>query len=261
MISLTFMFWLFVLLFAIIGATRGWAKEILVTFAVILSLFLITIIEKFAPIITETVAHSGNSSAFWLRFIIIVGLVFFGYQSPNLPRLSESPKFVREHLQDTLLGLFLGVVNGFLIFGSIWYFLHQANYPISYIAAPIKGTEMGDAALKDDPLPCASLAGNSFGLFCHCFGVWLCHHYLLMKKHIHLIGIGGTGLSAIARLLQQSGYSVSGSDQMMSPLAEALIQEGIKVTIGHKAENVTGADVIVRSSAISDNNPEVLAGR
>ena len=81
-----------------------------------------------------------------------------------------------------------------------------------------------------------------------------------MKKHIHLIGIGGTGLSAIARLLQQSGYSVSGSDQMMSPLAEALIQEGIKVTIGHKAENVTGADIIVRSSAISDNNPEVLAG-
>ena len=74
-----------------------------------------------------------------------------------------------------------------------------------------------------------------------------------MKKHIHLIGIGGTGLSAIARLLQQSGYSVSGSDQMMSPLAEALIQDGIKVTIGHKAENVNGADIIVRSSAISDD--------
>ena len=165
MISLTFMFWLFVLLFAIIGATRGWAKEILVTFAVILSLFLITIIEKFAPIITETVAHSGNSSAFWLRFIIIVGLVFFGYQSPNLPRLSESPKFVREHLQDTLLGLFLGVVNGFLIFGSIWYFLHQANYPISYIAAPIKGTEMGDAALKMIPFLAPAWLGTPLVYF------------------------------------------------------------------------------------------------
>jgi UDP-N-acetylmuramate--alanine ligase len=82
-----------------------------------------------------------------------------------------------------------------------------------------------------------------------------------MKKHIHLIGIGGTGLSAIARLLQQSGYFVSGSDQMMSPLAEALIQDGIKVTIGHKTENIIGADIIVRSSAISDDNPEVLAGR
>ncbi len=67
MVSLTFMFWLFVLLFAIIGATRGWAKEILVTFAVILSIFLITIIEKFAPIVTETIASGGASSAFWLQ--------------------------------------------------------------------------------------------------------------------------------------------------------------------------------------------------
>ncbi len=151
MVSLTFLFWLFVLLFAVIGATRGWAKEILVTFAVILSIFLITIIEKFAPVITDAVANSGASGTFWLRFVIIVGLVFFGYQSPNLPRLSESPKFVREHLQDTLLGLFLGVVNGFLIFGSIWYFMHQANYPIDYIAAPVIGTAMGDAAIKMIP--------------------------------------------------------------------------------------------------------------
>ena len=59
MVSLTFMFWLFVLLFAIIGATRGWAKEILVTFAVILSLFLITIIEKFAPIVTKTISPAA----------------------------------------------------------------------------------------------------------------------------------------------------------------------------------------------------------
>ena len=143
MVSLTFLFWLFVLLFAVIGATRGWAKEILVTFAVVLSIFLITIIEKFAPVITDAVANGGASGTFWLRFVIIVGLVFFGYQSPNLPRLSESPKFVREHLQDTLLGLFLGVVNGFLIFGSIWYFMHQANYPIDYIAAPVQGYRNG----------------------------------------------------------------------------------------------------------------------
>ena len=82
-----------------------------------------------------------------------------------------------------------------------------------------------------------------------------------MKKHIHLIGIGGTGLSAIARLLQQSGYVVSGSDQMMSPLAEGLVSDGVQVMIGHKAENINGADIIVRSSAVADDNPEVLAGR
>jgi hypothetical protein len=91
--------------------------------------------------------------------------VFFGYQSPNLPRLSESTKFVREHLQDTLLGLFLGVVNGFLIFGSIWYFLHQANYPISYIAAPIKGTVMGDAALKLIPFLAPAWLGTPLVYF------------------------------------------------------------------------------------------------
>lgn len=80
-----------------------------------------------------------------------------------------------------------------------------------------------------------------------------------MKKHIHLIGIGGTGLSAIARLLHESGYSVSGSDQMTSPLTDALVKTGIQVSIGHRAENIAGADIIVRSSAISDKNPEVIA--
>ncbi|MBA4419914.1 MAG: UDP-N-acetylmuramate--L-alanine ligase [Anaerolinea sp.] len=80
-----------------------------------------------------------------------------------------------------------------------------------------------------------------------------------MKKHIHLIGIGGTGLSAIARLLHESGYAVSGSDQTMSPLADALVKDGIRVIIGHRAENIAGADMIVRSSAISDENPEVVA--
>lgn len=81
-----------------------------------------------------------------------------------------------------------------------------------------------------------------------------------MKKHIHLVGIGGTGLSAIARLLRESGYAVSGSDQAMSPLAEELVKDGIDVMIGHKAENIKGADIIVRSSAVADDNPEVLAG-
>jgi UDP-N-acetylmuramate--alanine ligase len=78
-------------------------------------------------------------------------------------------------------------------------------------------------------------------------------------EHIHLIGIGGTGLSAIARLLLESGYTVSGSDQSISPLAEALQAAGIRIDRGHRAENVQGADLVIRSSAIPDNNPEVQA--
>ena len=151
MVGLAFLFWLFVLVFAIIGMTRGWAKEILVTFAVVLGIFLITIIEKFAPGVFSAITSSGKPAEFWLRFGIIMAMVIFGYQSPNLPRISESPKIIREHLQDTLLGLFIGIVNGFLIFGTIWYYLHQADYPISYVEAPVKGTAMGDAALKIIP--------------------------------------------------------------------------------------------------------------
>ncbi len=80
-------------------------------------------------------------------------------------------------------------------------------------------------------------------------------------KHIHLIGIGGSGLSAIARLLKESGYKVTGSDRALSPFAEDLQKNGITVQIGHDAQNITGADVVIRSSAIGDENPEVQAAQ
>ncbi|HIE56618.1 MAG TPA: UDP-N-acetylmuramate--L-alanine ligase, partial [Anaerolineales bacterium] len=67
--------------------------------------------------------------------------------------------------------------------------------------------------------------------------------------HIHLIGIGGTGLSAIARVLLESGYTVSGSDMQDSPLAQAVRDAGAQVFIGHAPENIAGADLVVRSSA------------
>ena len=79
--------------------------------------------------------------------------------------------------------------------------------------------------------------------------------------HYHFIGIGGTGLSAIARVLLEKGHTVSGSDRNLSPQARELQGLGIKVTNGHDAMNVTGADIVVRSSAVKDDNPEVIAAR
>ncbi|MCX6065612.1 MAG: UDP-N-acetylmuramate--L-alanine ligase [Chloroflexi bacterium] len=79
------------------------------------------------------------------------------------------------------------------------------------------------------------------------------------KAHVHFIGIGGSGLSAIARLLLEQGYRVTGSDRTLSPLADELKTAGATVAVGHAAENVTGADWVVRSSAIPDDNPEVVA--
>jgi UDP-N-acetylmuramate--alanine ligase len=77
--------------------------------------------------------------------------------------------------------------------------------------------------------------------------------------HVHLIGIGGTGLSAIALVLLESGYTVSGSDRQLSPLALRVQARGAQVFAGHRAENVQGADLVVRSSAIPDDNVEVQA--
>lgn len=77
--------------------------------------------------------------------------------------------------------------------------------------------------------------------------------------HIHLIGIGGSGLSAIARLLLDQGNTVTGSDRILSPLALDLRKMGAVIADGHAAPNITGADYVVRSSAIPDDNPEVLA--
>ena len=78
---------------------------------------------------------------------------------------------------------------------------------------------------------------------------------------IHLIGIGGTGLSAIARVLLEMGHTVSGSDRVESPFTRDLQSSGATISIGHDSENVRTADLVVRSSAILDDNPEVIAAR
>jgi UDP-N-acetylmuramate--alanine ligase len=83
----------------------------------------------------------------------------------------------------------------------------------------------------------------------------------ISKRHVHFIGIGGSGLSAIARMMKESGYTVTGSDMSMSPFAADLQEAGVEIHIGHAAENVRGADWVVRSSAIGDENPEVQAAK
>jgi UDP-N-acetylmuramate--alanine ligase len=80
-------------------------------------------------------------------------------------------------------------------------------------------------------------------------------------KHVHFVGIGGTGLSAIATLLLERGVAVSGSDAQASATTRHLQDLGATVFIGHQAENVTGAEVVVISSAVAADNPEVLAAQ
>ncbi|AKJ27871.1 UDP-N-acetylmuramate--L-alanine ligase [Caldimonas brevitalea] len=80
-------------------------------------------------------------------------------------------------------------------------------------------------------------------------------------KHIHFVGIGGAGMSGIAEVLFNLGYTVSGSDQNDSATARRLASLGIEVKIGHDAGHIAGADAIVTSTAVRGDNPEVIAAR
>lgn len=79
------------------------------------------------------------------------------------------------------------------------------------------------------------------------------------KKHVHFIGIGGYGMSAIARVLLDLGYDVSGSDVSENALVQKLMERGAKVTIGHDVSNIQGAQIVVYSSSISEDNVERVA--
>ena len=79
--------------------------------------------------------------------------------------------------------------------------------------------------------------------------------------HVHLVGIGGIGMSGIARVLLEEGYRVSGSDLRVSPLTEALVGLGGTVYEGHATKNIAGADLVVLSSAVPPHNPEVVAAQ
>lgn len=80
-------------------------------------------------------------------------------------------------------------------------------------------------------------------------------------RRIHMIGVGGTGMSGIAEVLVNLGYQVTGSDLRDSPVTARLRDKGVDVFIGHHQENVGAADVVVSSSAVDESNPEVAAAR
>ncbi|MBR7791616.1 UDP-N-acetylmuramate--L-alanine ligase [Undibacterium sp. FT147W] len=80
-------------------------------------------------------------------------------------------------------------------------------------------------------------------------------------KHIHFVGIGGSGMSGIAEVLLNLGYSISGSDLSSNSASQRLSSLGADVKIGHAAENIEGADAVVTSTAVKADNPEVIAAR
>ena len=130
MVSIINVFWITVILFGVIGAMRGWAKELLVVFSVILSLSLNHVLRKYIPLARDLA--ETDPSLYWVRSIILLVLVYFGYQTVvSIPHLAS--RATRERLQDTLFGAILGGFNGYLISGSLLYYVHIADYSFQHV--------------------------------------------------------------------------------------------------------------------------------
>lgn len=77
-------------------------------------------------------------------------------------------------------------------------------------------------------------------------------------RHIHFVGIGGAGMSGLAEVLYHQNYTISGSDQVINGPVQGLVQKGIPITEGHVSQHTAQADLLIRSTAISDDNPELI---
>ncbi len=129
MVPMHTVFFMIVGVFVFIGSMRGWVKEILVTFSVILALFVEQVLTEMVGPISQIWANLDLMSQFWIRTVVFVLLVIFGYASPALAE-SIGAKVARERLQDILLGFFIGLLNGLLIVGTLWFFLDSARYGV-----------------------------------------------------------------------------------------------------------------------------------
>ena len=127
-------FWMYVIAFAVIGGIRGWSKELLVSFSVVLALALNHVIRRYIPI--ASALPESDVYIFWMRTLVLIILVFVGYQTViTIPHLAA--RAPRERLQDTYLGTILGALNGYLIAGTILFYMHVADYPFQdFISKP-----------------------------------------------------------------------------------------------------------------------------
>ena len=166
MVSLQFLFYIFLALFGIIGMIRGLRKEIVVTVAGILSLFIID------TVVPKLWASLDATNALYVNLAVIFVTAFFGYQTPGFQRISS--RFERDSLVHLVMGGVTGALNGYIFFSSAWYYLAQAGYPFSWILAPDANTKMGQAAI--------ALLENAFPAFLT--GSWL---YILLAAAVMLM--------------------------------------------------------------------------
>ena len=126
MIALVAVFFLLLLLFGLVGSARGWGKEVLVIASVILALAAIALIDQILRL-GERLGMEATT-LFWLRIGILTLLVYFGYGSPKVSRIARATER-RDVIGEKILSFIMGMVSGYFVVGTYWYFAIAAGYP------------------------------------------------------------------------------------------------------------------------------------
>lgn len=134
MVSLIVVFATFIIIFALIGALRGWAKEMLVSFSMILAMFMFNLMNQLG-LFNTFLRDLSPTARFTVQVIYVAIFALFGYAGPTLSGFVQR-KLARETLQDVLLGVVFGALNGYLIIGTVLYYLHKAEYPFGQFIIP-----------------------------------------------------------------------------------------------------------------------------
>lgn len=161
MIELTVLVWTLAAFTAYIGWKRGWIKEVIALAGITLGLFAMS---EFQVLFNNTFNDLPPEQRFYLQSVLFLLIVFFAYQTRELDRGSRGAT-ERDELQSRVLGAIVGLLNGYLISGTLWYFLtvhpSNGNYALSpYVVAPAPGT---DAAAAAQNLPLQVLTAGQNG--------------------------------------------------------------------------------------------------
>ncbi len=146
-----------IILFALSGILQGWYKEFLGTVSVVLSIFVLTLAEKYVPYLAHMVASPDQAkTVFFIRLAVFGIIVFFGYQTP---RWSTAKRNI-DGIQSALLGALLGALNGYLIIGMLWHYMDAANYPWpAFVRPPAADDALTNEMLRYLPSAFLSIPG------------------------------------------------------------------------------------------------------
>jgi len=132
-------FGIIVAFFGVIGMLRGWTKEIVATAGMVLALFTLDVLEGTGTLTSFVPAGASDAQQFGVRVIFFLMITFFAYQTPAVAAAVSRGRLgskVRAALQERILGLIIGLFNGYLIAGTVWYYLRIYNYPFPNVLYP-----------------------------------------------------------------------------------------------------------------------------